>query len=245
MSRQIQKHRERYYLNILSELSDLPGIESENRHSSPDFLFNDNGVVTGIELTELKQPSSVELKGLQRQIVRRAKEQAEKDSLPTLEVFVNFNDAYKRYPNKGQTASSALYDAIRANIDRIEEQGGASVEVPSPDPFVGIDLIHARSGRHTGKQWLDHHRWGLFEVGFVARTFDENLKARIEEKNKRYPEYCKWCDRCWLVVVVDRYLADAKFAVSENQGYLSRQSFGSKFDRTFVLDVAERVVVEL
>jgi hypothetical protein len=117
--------------------------------------------------------------------------------------------------------------------------------VPSSDPFVGIILIHARLGRYAGKQWLNHHLWGLFEVGLGARTFDEDLKAWIEEKNKKYAEYCKLCDRCWLIVVVDQYLADAKFAVSENQGYLSRQAFGSKFDRTFVLDVTERVLVEL
>ncbi|HHT9112521.1 MAG: hypothetical protein HZA47_11960 [Planctomycetes bacterium] len=200
--------RERFHLWLFSTLYQLPGEElpRQGAGQKPDFRYRVSQWITGIEHTEIKSKKSVhektslaELKGIQRQIVRQAKQLATKQGIPPIDVEVWFHDYFYRYPNKGEKAVHALLKSIIANLDKIleTEHGGDSVEIEVPEPFVGISMIYAKSGKINGNVWLKDHRWKTIEPVWVMRGFLPELQDTISAKNQKIDNYLVHQEIVW------------------------------------------------
>lgn len=245
-------NHEQYHLKIFSTLHDLPGDEIPRQDTSqkPDFLYQSNKSIIGIEHTEIKKvrsiqdiPSLAELKGVHRGIVKKAGQLAAEQGLPPLNVQVNFHDHYYRFKQKGDQAVLGLLDTVKKNLDRImNAESFDSIKIDPPDPFVGISLVHVTPGAANGKVWLNHHRWEVMEAGFVSIGFIPELQAVITKKNKKNKEYLKKCDRCWLLVVADRTKADQKFKFTPE---MQEHVYESEFEKIFYLEIAQRFITEL
>ena len=245
--------RERFHLWLFSTLYQLPGEElpRQDAGQKPDFRYRVSQWITGIEHTEIKSKKSVhektslaELKGIQRQIVRQAKQLATKQGIPPIDVEVWFHDYFYRYPNKGEKAVHALLTSITANLDKIleTEHGGGSVEIEVPKPFVGISMIYAKSGKINGNVWLKDHRWKTIEPSWVMRGFLSELQDTISAKNQKIGNCLKNCNECWLLIVADRSKADQSYYLTPE---MTDHMFTSKFKKTFFLEIAERFLLEL
>lgn len=246
------KH-ERFHLEVFSTLQRLPGVELPRQDISqkPDFLFQCGESIVGIEHTEIKRlassqgiPSLAELKGIHRDIVRKAERLADEQGLPPLNVKVNFHNHYYRFTQKQRDqAVQGLLGTVKKNLDKIMKmETGNSVKIDPPLPFVGISLVYVTPGTVNGKVWLNHHRWEVMEPGFVRIGFIPELQAAITKKNRINNEYLKRCDKCWLLVVADRTKADQKFEfIPEMQKYI----YESEFEKTFFMEIAQRFLTEL
>lgn len=248
----MKDNREKFHLWVFSTLHQLPGDElpRQNPIQKPDFRYQCGKSIIGIEHTEIKRtksargiPSLAQLKGIQREIVKKAERLAAQQGLPPLNVQVLFHDHFYRYPNKGEKAVQGLLTTVLRNIDKVlKAETGNSIKIDAPDPFVGISMVYAKSGRAFGKVWLTDHRWEVMEPGTVSTAFVPELQNRITKKNQKIHDYLKACDECWLLMVADRTRADQKFAFTpEMQGHV----YESKFQRTFFLEIAERLLTEL
>jgi hypothetical protein len=248
----LKDNHERFHLRVFSTLQPLPGDElpRQDHSQKPDFRFRCGELITGIEHTEIKKsrsarqvPSLAHLKGLHRQIVRKAERIATEQGLPPLNVQVLFHGHFYRYPNKGEETVNGLLRTVLRNLDKVMKmETGNSVEIEPPSPFVGISMVYVTPGTAYGKIWLSNHRWEVMEPGYVSIGFDSELQEAITKKNQKLHDYLKTCDQCWLLVVADRTKADQKFAFTpEMQEYV----YESAFERTFFLEIAERFVTEL
>lgn len=157
-----------------------------------------------------------------------------------------FNDRFDRdrYPNKGDKTIQGLLNSITVNLDKIlATEYNNSIKLEVPDPFVGICQIYARSGKVCGNTWLKAHRWKVIEPAHVMSTFLPELQDTINAKNKKIDEYLKNCDECWLLVVADRTKADQCYYLSPDE--MKSHAFLSKFQKTFFLEIAENLLLEL
>jgi hypothetical protein len=248
----LRNNHERFHLLVFSALHPLPGDElpRKGRTQKPDFRYQYGKLITGIEHTELKwtksaqgTPSLAELKGLHREIVKRAERLAAKQGVPPLHVEVLFHDYFYRYPNKGEKAVQSLLTSIKENLDKIlKEKSGNSIEIEAPEPFVGISQIYATSGIALGKVWLTNHRWEVWEPGTVSTSFIPELQDSIDKKNKKIDDYLNACNECWLLIVADRTRADQKFSFTPP---MNTHVYKSEFKKTFFLEIAERRYWEL
>ena len=62
------------------------------------------------------------------------------------------------------------------------------------------------------------------------------MQDRIDEKNQRYEEYLKNCDKCWLLIVVNIFKNSQSFDIHDRVDH----KFESKFERVFILDASHR-----
>jgi len=248
----LKDNRERFHLWVFSTLHQLPGYElpRKDRIQKPDFRYQNGKLITGIEHTEIKRiksaqgkPSLAQLKGLHREIIKRAERLAVEQGVAPLHVKVLFHDHFYRYPNKGEKAAQGLLTSITSNLEKIlKTETGNSIKIEAPEPFVGISMIYATSGRAFGKIWLTDHRWEVMESGTVSTMFISELQDTINKKNQKIDDYLKFCDECWLLIVADRTRADQKYCFTpEMQGHM----YESKFQRTFFLEIVERLLQEL
>lgn len=162
---------------------------------------------------------------------------------PPLHIEVLFDDHLYHYPNKGKKAVQGLLTSITANLNKIlKEESGNSIKIEAPEPYIGISMIHAKSGRAFGKVWLPDHRWKVWEPGTVIRNFISELQDTITKKNQKIDDYLKACNECWLLVVADRTRADQKFCWTPE---MRNHVYESKFQKTFFLEIAHRLLEKL
>lgn len=244
--------RERFHFEVFSTLHQLPGNElpRQSLFQQPDFRYQSNKLIIGIEHTEIKRTKSVQgipplaqLKGTHRQIVQKAERTAMKQGLPPIHVQVLFHDRFYRYPNKGEKTVQGLLDTVLKNLNKVlETETGNSIRLDPPSPFVGISAVYATSGTAYGKVWLSDHRWEVMEPGTVSTAFAHEIQNAITKKNKKIDDYLKTCDQCWLLIVADRTRADQKFAFTPE---MQTHVYESKFEKTFFLEIAERFFTQL
>ena len=246
-----QNFIEDFHLGQFAELHPLPGTSLPRvAGQKPDFLYESNGKITGIEHTELTKdqrysaaPSRAELKGTQRGIVTRAAALAEKAGLPPISLNVLFQDVNAAYPNKGETLARALFEHVRKKMNYIQSDGAhRSVKIVRAGDIQGILVATAISGKAFGPDGLQHHRWMLREPGFVRHDFARDLQAAIDKKNSSYSSYLEKCSECWLLIVTDRTRDDQRFELDEPT--LSAV-YKSRFAKTLFMEITERLVVEL
>ena len=98
-----QEKLENIHINRFHKLNGIPGeMIPRKKNQRPDFLYRRESGILGIEHTNIKLKNLKVLKGIQRQIVKRAKEFSESECIPPLEVMVHFHDYYSKYPQKGK-----------------------------------------------------------------------------------------------------------------------------------------------
>lgn len=248
----LKDSRESFHFGVFSTLHQLPGNElpRQNLFQKPDFRYQSDRLIIGIEHTEIKRTNSVQgiqplaqLKGTHRKIVKKAEQIAMKQGLSPIHVQVLFHDRFYRYPNKGEKAVQGLLDTVLTNLDKVlKTETGNSIRIDPPSPFVGISAIYVTSGTAYGKVWLPDHRWEVMEPGTVSTAFVPDIQNAITKKNQKIDTYLKTCDQCWLLIVADRTRADQKFAFTPE---MQTHVYESKFEKTFFLEIAERFFTEL
>jgi len=80
------------------------------------------------------------------------------------------------------------------------------------------------------------------EPGWVNFNFNTELQALINEKNIKYNRYIKKCDKCWLVVIVDRSQRDEVFDFERD---MQGEVFRSSFDSVYFFDIRQRKIYKL
>jgi hypothetical protein len=129
---------------------------------------------------------------------------------------------------------------IKEHIEDIEKYQPLSLGPLKP--FCGITRIDVLSGRTNGKQWLDNHRWMIYENWLGNSWFYRGTSIYHSEKNRLIHEYRKKCDICWLLITIDRSKSDQKFEFT-NEMY--SHIYHSCFDKIFFMDVTNNYLIEL
>ena len=235
----MDKKLERFYLEEFIKCINITPTSIKDSES-PDFLLQINNEIIGIELTSIKQDYLSPTVGNQRKIVRNACSKAINSAIEPLDVHVWFHD-FK--PNNVQlfikTASDYLYSIIKNNIDEIKNANGLLCDIDCSDNKYGIFQVTAHWHSVNNEKWLYNHRWKTEEPGFVSINFHDIIQKEIDKKNTKFSRYISKCNKCWLLIVIDRSKKDEHFDYS----YMNDDSnYNSNFFNNYIFDLYEKKV---
>jgi hypothetical protein len=230
------KKQEKLYFEIFKEsCSVLPLITHVEHTDNPEFLISHSAGVLGIELTQLfkvtNRPNAPQaLESFRQQIVESAQKCCEKD-IPPLQVKVWFSfdqKVPKNRPSEIKRLGQKLVELVKKwNYENPSSYRGVlrpSSEIPVP--FSEINIIRRRST----------HYWSINSAALQLNFPIEKIQSCIDEKNRRYEEYLKRCDECWLLIEVDIFKDSQSFGMHDQTGH----RFESKFARVFYMDASHR-----
>jgi len=223
----------------------ISGIDAEliSCGESPDFIYKIDNIITGIELSRIKIKKLSAIAGDQRQIVRFAMKKAIDNKLNPLEATVFFDSQLKNISKKEiNDAAEYLFEIVNNNLKEIENGKVNQVKLKIKSNKYGFSYVLVHWNVFNGTIWLDHHRWKPNEPGFVSTEFSSKIRNEIKKKNKKYFEYRKKCDQCWLIFVIDRSKKDELFDYS----YMDKNIiYESNFDSTIIFDLMEKKIYNL
>lgn len=230
----MSRREEQLQLELFRTIAtDFPEGEIDKDGERPDWVVHSPGGRIGIEHTRFHQlaPSLVAREVARDRVMHRAQEDAVARGCPPLGVFAQFR-ANADIAQFGLTVlASSIADAVMSNIPEVG--GHITVQGP-PTPLIHLAV--------TRRQGLKGSHWQSDKVGIVTDDFSARLNAIIDGKQKRYDEYLKRCDFCWLVIVAEG-VSPSSFV--DMDGPTVHKTFTFPFARCFFVEMITRKMFEL
>jgi hypothetical protein len=236
MTRSGQKRNELARFEVFrKEFHEFP-LPPATVDESPDLLVKYNGQVIGLEITELFMPEyrgherpygTAALDGIRQRIVRDAQSLYQAETRPLLAVKVWFCTHMKHTklrPKRSGEIAEALCDLVKE-----------WVVLSMPDGVLTPGARIPEIWRVSVARAVSVPQWERVSPCWLGSLSMEEVQRRIDEKNVFYKAYRENCDRCWLLMVADRYNPAQAFRPTFYQD-LHRHSFSYVFDRVFVLE---------
>lgn len=240
----------KFYFNFFKEIYPnfpeggiLDNRKKKSPFNKPDFSVKTKDGIIGREMTNIFRNTSLDNFSLKQveaeriKILDNARKICEKDKVPPLivDVFFNFSTVRNKRSN---IVAEALAKLVKNNC---------------PDPEKGFEAINEYentlnlpeeiySVRIFRTIILTQHFWSAPEANFVQTDFVKELQWRIDEKNKKFPEYIKNCDQCWLIIYATGLAPSSFFFISDET---KNHIYPSRFDKSIYMEVVNHKVVEL
>lgn len=239
-SKERQKQRERFLLEIFLQTQNLP-IDITDEREAPDFLVNYEGRVVGIEVTELFVPprdgTTLQAhESLTNRIVQRAKADYQRRGCPPIHVSIGFAPRCDLRNTDRDKLSKALVDFLAsrplAQWERKHWKPDDSWQLPCE-----IGFVHA-----LGVPDQEFVHWVVPRAGWVHSLTAALLQARIDQKASRIETYRSATSENWLLIVADRTKPSQLFDAGDQ---LIGCSIRSPFDRTYYFGYPEKPVLRL
>ncbi len=234
-------NEEKWLMNEFQKLF-TPGIlEDIVKQDSPDFIANFNGQRVGIELTEIFQDSSFNIKDSKLQ--KQSKE-AEKfielliakiqlDSKTKFGIGINLSRSYPIQKSKREALLLEVKEIILSVLADLDDEG--FIELNSdicnlPQEIIDISI-------HRDDNLEESFNFKL-ESGTINPLTLEILQSVISKKERKLKDY-KPCDLYWLIIREGNYLSGS-FNVTDLP-----KSINSLYDKVFLLRTNQHELLEL
>jgi hypothetical protein len=79
-----------------------------------------------------------------------------------------------------------------------------------------------------------YHWWVVDSAAYELNFPIKQIQDQINKKNRKYEEYQKKCDECWLLIVIDVFKDSQSFEMPDQIDH----TFESKFERVFYMDAS-------
>jgi hypothetical protein len=250
-----QKRLEEFHFSVFLYLFKKQHLQFQDVEpefgDKPDLLIPTSAGKIGVEhtllfITERNENSLQTQEDLKQEIVDRARQISEDNSVPPLRVDILFRVNFSNGSMKEQIIP-ALASIIQANCPQNDEE--IEINADGPENIILPEGIYKLF--ISRNYWPPKHHWQVIEAGWVLhderndlqQIIIDRLQERINEKDDKYKEYIIKCSQCWLLIVVDRSRPSQGIQV-ENENTLQHK-FVSNYDRIFYLDVMKRNLIEL
>jgi hypothetical protein len=202
----MQKEREHYYLKkAQAAYPDLPpGTPTSTE--SPDFLFQNESRVLGIEITDfirrVKRDSPLSLRTIEKlhaMVALQAKAIFEAKYNIPLWIALHWDHRFRFSKKDVPRVASQLVDVIEKDIPR-EIYEGTSFNWDSHGDFPIFEAIHRISIRRLKDRTKGV--WAEAESGFIGGTMSD-IQEVVEAKEPKIQSYLTKCDEVWLLIIAD------------------------------------------
>jgi len=222
-----EKKRIEAYMLAAARRAGVPIPSGETPDEEPDFRFNDEVPVLGIELSEVLRPASsnhgilpVEQESFHNEIMTKAQQDyCDGHNAKPVHVSVYFTNTRGGKRNKRELAL-ALTECVKANVDR----ANPFVCLYIPETPDGFDSIVVSSGT---RDW-----WCGEGGGYHLDDIRPQLAARISSKDKLVPTYRANLPagaRVWLLLYTGVTVARSMMIPHG----IEEWKFSFRFDRVF------------
>jgi hypothetical protein len=202
----MQKEREHYYLKkAQAAYPDLPPGNPTSTES-PDFLFQTESKVLGIEITDFvrrfRRDSLLSLRtieNLHAMVALQAKATFEARHNIPLWIALHWDDRFKFSKKDVSRIASELVDLIETDIPR-QTDAGTSFNWDSHGDLPLFDAIHRISVRRLKNR--TKAVWAEVESGFIGGTIAD-IQEIADAKEPKVQSYLTKCDEVWLLIIAD------------------------------------------
>lgn len=228
------KVQERIYLEwfLKQEAIDYEKIEARE---NPDFLVQIQGLITGIEVTNLYQESSPGKKGSK---TKAAEAMRAKWLIALAECY------YKQYRTPirlnlwtnralSKQLSGEIISALGTS-DQLPLWKRVRINIESPPGSRCVANVTRLPEKFTG-----YSRWTFLNdhICFVGDITREHILHALQKKARRAVDYLRCCDRVWLLLVADSGWNSGSFQISNNLSIM----VPSCFEKVWLLDYSESI----
>jgi hypothetical protein len=202
----MQKEREHYYLEkAQAAYPDLPQGTAMSTES-PDFLFQSESKLLGIEITDfvrrVKRDSPLSLRtveNLHAMVALQAKAIFEAKYDIPLWIALHWDDRFRFSKKDVPRVASQLIDVIEKDIPR-EIYEGTSFNWDSHGDFPIFEALHRISVRRLKDRTKGV--WAEVESGFIGGTIAD-IQEIVDAKEPKVQSYLTKCDEVWLLIIAD------------------------------------------
>lgn len=234
LSTRNKKNTEKLHFEYFKECcNEFPSCIHIKHDDNPDFLCKHRSGVLGVEHTQLfkitNHPNAPQaLESFRKQIVESAKGYC--SDIPPLHVRVWFI-FNQRVPKNRAVERKRISRSLAAIVKKWHRNNpNKKYEILKPPlqiPSLFLSLSISRSNYH----------WWIVDSAACQLNFPtKEIQDRISKKNRKYKEYLKKCDECWLLIVIDIFKDSQSFEIPDQIDH----TFESKFERVFYLDASHR-----
>jgi hypothetical protein len=231
---EVQKERERHYLERFKTTCSGFPAGTMRAHEKPDFLVEAVEGIVGIELTELYRSDSEARiprqasEALREQCIRQAETICSNDARSQLYVSVYFS----HWIHVRKSAIAALSARLAELVQSANTDVDSSIVLENDGETNGfpeeVDSIHIRKLPSALKGF-----WNAPSVGWVPDCSSEEIQEVIDKKSRRVIDYLRHCNSIWLVIVIDGFRISSSFNLPKK---IRNHHYRSDFDRTFILN---------
>ena len=223
-------------------------MEVERGDNPPDFVLSHNNKKFSIELTGLFKSTKLkcleqQLEGAEKKIVNGVLRRIEKCNFSPIEVKIYFCDLH--YPQKGYDIACVIVDLSDSIIEKMRSVSIDFKKISIPRDEIRIDgvfRVEIRNGILDGMKWLTQNRVWPNKSIWVRRDPFKEMQERISEKEKDLSKYRNQYERCYLLLIANRYQGSQAFECTKT---LKKSIFDTDFDRVFFFDYSTHVAFEL
>jgi hypothetical protein len=210
-------------------------------------LIKGKSRILGIEFTGLydndKQAtnsySPAEQDAFRKGILKQAQKYCEGKGVPPVEVKVWFNPI--EYLS-GAENQKMLGVRLGRLVEKLSHRSNSSTTMLWEPKSKKLKFI-LQVSTALGGDWLQNHHFHQYFITETNTNPIDSLQNRITEKNKKYEDYLKNCQVCWLVIVVDIRNSAQKFDINYDLRTKTHK-YSSKFDRVFYMDIMRKELTE-
>lgn len=245
-SSEAQSRDELFYLQtFLQSIGIVAQPASQPQGQGPDFILHGISPEVGVEVREVYREAPAigfpmrQIEGVDESILHGAERLWSAEQGAPIEVWILF-EKNRSAPKKSRIAELAhsIVEIVREAMPSVGECVRiAKSESPPEVPEEISSITIARPSKLVRSIW--HPSGAAFEADLSV----EHLQAEIEAKNEKYVCIYKSGDRAvWLLLVMDSHRLSGTHELTEE---LLAHHFGSRFARTFLLDIFTKRVIEL
>jgi len=255
-----KKAEEEFHLKIFQQCYPEFPTGKINLSETPDFLVKTSQHIIGIENTMLfkqeveKEFSLQSIESTHRKILKHACEIYKESGLPAVKVqilFSNFRETCKSGVGKTgftreevKQISQKLSQCV-IEYSRLHQKTHFSKSTrlySDRSPIEGITSIFINLSINKGIHTLRDHIWLPIQSESVKTDCINEIQNSINKKNKKYQNYLKKSDECWLLLVANRNNPSQSFRIGKKA---KQHTYDSLFERTFFLEIEHQDLVQL
>jgi hypothetical protein len=212
------------------------------QQEAPDFLVTaETGTRIGIEFTrvfkERGKAAEQSVEATKDAITIAARRYAE-DHFQSPPAHVTLFFTLSRHLNNEhcQRIAERVAQAVHDNMPATGESTELHYRSGGVQP-IEVDLIQINRVYP-----VTAHQWCWLEFSSIKTDAVEVLEQEIQAKNKKYDQYHRKCEECWLVIVAPSFRSSGNVC-PDDESY--SHIYPSRFDRTYFLNIGRGCLTQL
>lgn len=195
-------NKEQRHLSVFMKLIDLDNDIVVKKSETPDFLFQIDGKLIGVEHTELYLDKDYPLQAkesIEDDIAEKAQSYADYNGYIPTRTKIQFHNVRGLKEKQRKNIASKLADFVHFNILQSNKKPFTQLRL-EPD----IPVVSSVYATVMPKDFKKNHYFTA-RAGWVKEDASEEIAKAVRIKSKKVSSYLSKCDEVWLLIVADGF----------------------------------------
>ena len=231
-------NREQRHLSAFRELIDLDNDIAVKKHETPDFLFQIDGKLIGVEHTEVYLDKEYPLQAkesVEDDIADKAQSYADSKGYIPTRTKILFRNVRGLKQKQRKNIASNLADFVQFNILQSSKEPFTQLRLELDSPVISSVYPTVMP-----KDFKNHYFTA--RAGWVKADASEEISKAVRVKSKKVNSYLSKCDEVWLLIVADGF--NPSSLLGEGGNICPLESLAG-FKKVYFMSYAAKILLEV